>query len=605
MHPLGVAAIVFALSMTIFLGIHDTLRDRTARDAQAVVDRAALTVENWFDRFRALPKLYARSPLIHEALDGTPEPGALVDVSRELERWNDIAGTLDTYLLRPDGLTIAASNWRDAQSFVGQNYSFRPYYTDAMEGETTGFFGLGTVSGLRGYYLSSPVMDDGRILGVVVVKVSITALEEALTQAPNAVYVTDEAGISIISDAPGLRMTAIDDIDAVARDEIARTRRYDVDAIPRAPLERAGSWGATLPLVRGASIAEAGPRPTYLSLSTSLPQERWQLHVLYNLDPLRARLWSIGAAIGAGGIAAMAVLLLLMQRRKRLIDRLVARERDKATLATRVAQRTAELTSANTRLADEVAERRAAVDRLRQTQTELVQAGKLAALGQMSAALSHEFNQPLAAIRTYTENALAFHEAGQADRAAASLGRVMNLTGKMAQLSRNLTRFARRSGQDLKSVEIGPVIDEALELLAARIDRSEARIGVTGDRDALVLGGRTRLQHVLMNLVSNAIDAAHAGQPPEIDIDIAAGEADVTITVTDRGSGIAEDVLPKIFDPFFTTKEVGDGLGLGLSICFNIIEDFGGSMRAANVPEGGARFTVTLRRAETRRVAAE
>ena len=604
LHPLTISALVFVVSAIVFLGLADIIRDRASRDANAVFDRAAVTVENWFDRYRALPELYARNPLIADALEGDPAPGSLDRISAELASWDRIAGTLDTYLLRPDGMTVAASNWQEDHSFVGQNFSFRPYFSDAMDGHPTGFFGLGTMSGKRGYYLSAPVRRDGRILGVVVVKVSIGALEEALEHGPHTVFVTDTAGVAIISAMPGLRMTATAPIGAAERAEIVQTRRYDLDGIAPSGIEPAGTWGGGYPLVR---MPATGPRSRgiYLDVAGDLPRENWRLHLLYDLAPFHSRLWSTLAAVGASAVAAIALLLLVLQRRRRLIERLFERERNQATLERRVAQRTRELTEANSRLNDEVAERRAAEDQLRQAQTELVQAGKLAALGQMSAALSHEFNQPLTAIRTYTENAAAFYEAGRADRASENLTRVLRLTEKVAQLSRHLTRFARRSGEGMKPVALDPVISEALGLLAARIDRSGAAVRVRGDTGTVVMGGATRLQHVLMNLVTNAIDAADSDHAPEIEIAVEEGDETVAITVSDNGTGIAEDVLPQIFDPFFTTKEVGKGLGLGLSICFNIIKDFGGSMTASNSPGGGARFSIQLTRGASERMAAE
>jgi two-component system C4-dicarboxylate transport sensor histidine kinase DctB len=275
-------------------------------------------------------------------------------------------------------------------------------------------------------------------------------------------------------------------------------------------------------------------------------------------------------------------------------------------LEQRVAERTRDLSESNLRLEAEVGERRAAEATLRQTQGELIQAGKLAALGQMSAALSHEFNQPLTAIRTYSENAIAFVEAGAGAKATENLGRVLRLTERMAQLSKHLTRFARRSQDTVLPVPLADALTEALELLEGRISRAGARVTVRGDPHVAALGGQVRLQHVLMNLIGNAIDATPAGRTPEIVVGVRHDGDTVEIVVEDNGSGIAEDVLPRIFDPFFTTKEVGAGLGLGLSISFNIVSEFGGSMRAENRPDGGARFVVTLRAAETaRRPAAE
>jgi two-component system C4-dicarboxylate transport sensor histidine kinase DctB len=224
----------------------------------------------------------------------------------------------------------------------------------------------------------------------------------------------------------------------------------------------------------------------------------------------------------------------------------------------------------------------------------------------MSAALSHEFNQPLTAIRTYAENALAFLERGREDQASGNIARISTLTERMAQLSRHLSSFARKPGEGSRPVRLAAVLEETLGLLDGRLQRAGIVPEVTGlDDDPVVTGGMVRLQQVFMNLIGNAIDAL-AGRPdPRLRIGAAVGAESVTVTVEDNGPGIAAADLPRVFDPFFTTKEVGKGLGLGLSISYNIVRDFGGTLAAENLAGGGVRFTVTLRRAARAAEAAE
>jgi len=242
---------------------------------------------------------------------------------------------------------------------------------------------------------------------------------------------------------------------------------------------------------------------------------------------------------------------------------------------------------------------------LRQAQDDLIQAGKLAALGQMSAALSHEFNQPLAAIRSYAENAIAFLNNEQVEPAEENLGRITRLTERMAELSKLMLNFSRRPRDAILPVDLNDVIDEAMNLLRGRFERSGVTpVLIRPDSPVMVLGGHVRLQHVVMNLLTNAIDALEGSADPRIVISVDIGDP-VTVVVSDNGPGIAPEALGKIFDPFFTTKDVGKGLGLGLSISYNIVRDFGGALKASNAPEGGARFTLTLRRAEAMDSAAE
>ena len=605
------AAASVAVGLLLFSVGAGLIHDRAQADADGALSQAEATVEGWLNRYHALPGLYARDPRLLEAMKGAPEAGTLPALDRELAAWNDIAGTLDTYVMAPDGTTVAASNSGDPLSFVGRNFGFRPYFTDAMTGRPGRFFGLGITSGLRGYYLSAPIRDASGILGVVVVKVSIPALEATLSESAHPMFVSDDADVVILSTLPDLRLTALTDMPREMETIVEDTRRYDLATIPPAPLEVVGDRQDGWPRLRAPAAARPDETRTYLAPHRAVPDAGWSLHLLYDMAGIRQQLWMLAATLIAAGIALTALAALVLQRRARLIQRLADRERARLALEERVRSRTAELTKTNARLRIEVEERRSAETSLRQTQNELVQAGKMAALGQMSAALSHEFNQPLTAIRTYSENAAAFYETGRPDRASENIARVLRLTEKMARLSKHLTRFARRSEDDMRAVDLDLVLTEALALVAARVDRLSAKIGISGARGLLVQGGSIRLQHVVMNLVGNALDAVPETRAPRIEIHIAAVGDRVEMSVSDNGTGISEDALARIFDPFFTTKEVGRGLGLGLSICYNIVRDFGGTMRAENIQTetgaapAGVRITVTLRGAERLGIAAE
>ncbi|MGP1359045.1 sensor histidine kinase, partial [Roseicyclus sp.] len=243
---------------------------------------------------------------------------------------------------------------------------------------------------------------------------------------------------------------------------------------------------------------------------------------------------------------------------------------------------------------------------LRRTQAELVQAGKLAALGQMSAALSHEFNQPLAAVKSYADNAGTFLERGRIDEARENVGRISAMADRMASISRHLRNFARRPLDRTGPVPLGAVIGDALELMQARIARDGAEVVRQGpEPEVWVTGGRVRLQQVVVNLLSNALDAMADSAEKRIDITLREDGETCAIEVRDRGPGLSEEALAQAFDPFFTTKAPGHGLGLGLSISYNIVRDFDGRLSAANHPGGGAVFTVTLRRAAAPGLAAE
>ncbi len=274
-------------------------------------------------------------------------------------------------------------------------------------------------------------------------------------------------------------------------------------------------------------------------------------------------------------MALFAVLLWALHiRRSALARELALRQEANTALEARVEKRTAQL---------------------RRAQDDLVQAGKLSALGQMAAGISHELNQPLAAIQSFSENAQVFLERGQPGKAAGNLGRIADLTTRMARIIKNLRAFSKKEGEALGDVVLGKVVDDALEIAAARL-RAEgvALVWQRPEAEIVAQGGAVRLQQVVLNLISNAVDAmeGRAGKRVEITLQASAGKAQ--IMVRDTGPGLATP--EKIFEPFYTTKSTGhgDGMGLGLSISYGIVQSFGGAIKGENHPEGGAVFTVTL-----------
>lgn len=267
-------------------------------------------------------------------------------------------------------------------------------------------------------------------------------------------------------------------------------------------------------------------------------------------------------------------------------------EQAQQLLRQRVREKTDHLSRVNLELRQEVTERRKA-------QNELIQAGKLAALGQLSAGIAHEMNQPLSAIRYYLHNARKLLERGQIESHEENLGKVGELIERMAKMINHLKTFARWRTDKLSPIDVVPVIEHALALVAAKLDNNSVQIFrefLTTPK--IVYGDSVRLEQVFVNIINNAIDAV--GEKPlddrKIIIEANESENEVVIDIVDNGYGIPPNNLDAVFDPFFTTKEVGKGLGLGLSISFSIIEGFGGSITAGTEKEGLTRFSILLRK---------
>jgi len=553
---------------------------------------AASSLSGLLSRFERLPGLLAEQPALR-ALLRYPDDPAHVDVAnRHLRENAERSGASVIYVMNSDGVTLASSNYDQPTSFVGGDFSFRPYFQEAMAGGLGRFYALGTTSNRRGYYFGAPV-DIGRDrLGVVVIKIDLDQIERAWAYEDLRILVTDTEGIVFLSYRPDWVSQTFGALDPARLVRTRETRRYADARIGEIDHIRDTAPGGHA-VVR--TNDPDGRREEFLALQTYMPRAGWTMQVLLPTASAYAQaltLVSTGAlGFGLLGLAAFA----LWQRRRQLAERLAVQSRAAVELEARVAQRTSELECANIALQAEVAERRMAENRLRQTQAELVQAGKLAALGQMSAALSHEFNQPLAAARNYAENAAAYLDRNRGSDARDAIGQVLGMVDRMTRISRHLRNFARKPNEQLRPVSLAEAVCGARDVLAWRLDKAGIPLELSlGDPAPVVTGGLVRLQQVLVNLISNAIDVTENAADRRLHLGAITRGDMVEITLRDHGPGVPDALQARIFDPFFSTKEVGKGLGLGLSITYNIVRDFGGSLSVANHPQGGAVFTLTL-----------
>ncbi|MGO2236455.1 MAG: ATP-binding protein [Marinomonas sp.] len=258
-----------------------------------------------------------------------------------------------------------------------------------------------------------------------------------------------------------------------------------------------------------------------------------------------------------------------------------------------------EVEKTNQALAAEIEERVAAEAQLKAAQNELVQAGKLAALGQLGVGITHEINQPLTAIASHLHTAGRHMEKGQVDKAQNSLDKIGLLLTKIARITKHLKAFARVAGTELTPVCLDAVIQDAIELMSSQITDQHCTLNYKASSASFyVLAEPIRLEQVMVNLISNAVDALSSASVKQLSIRVYEQDDKIMIDVHDTGIGIEEGQLEQIFDPFFTQKEVGQGLGLGLSISYNIVQDFGGQIRVSSTPEAGSRFTLELKKAE-------
>jgi len=539
-------------------------------DAHRASQQLALyanSLHTLIERYRALPAVLALDPELRSALKGPVDAAQQDRLNRKLEQINGAAQSSTLELLDHTGLAVAASNWRLPSSYVGHNYGFRPYFIQTRTQGAGRFYAVGVTSGIPGYFLSSAVTgDNGEFLGAMVVKLEFPELEREWRQGSDTLLVSDARGIIFIANRPGWRYRHLQPLTDSDRAELKATRQYDKQPLQPLAVETLRRFDDNSHLTR----VEA-PKGTadYLWESLPLAGEGWTLHLLRHPQIAFEDLRNAGLA-AAGLWLALVFLLLFLNQRWRLAK---LRQRSREELERLVQERTRDLRTA---------------------QDGLVQSAKLAALGQMSAALAHEINQPLTAQRMQLATLRLLLDHGRVEDAYKALKPVDDMLTRMAALTGHLKTFARKSPSGLRErLDLAAVVDQALQLLDTRLRDEQVSIVQHLTRPAWVRGDAIRFEQVLINLLRNALDAM-AGQPlKRLEIRLQADEQLWHLSVSDSGSGIAEEHLAQVFDPFFTTKAVGDGLGLGLAVSFAIIHEAGGRLTAQN-HEHGAMFCVTL-----------
>lgn len=572
---LGVVVLLVWAGARWSLAQAEAAADATARQT-ARTHVALLSSE--LQKFRLLPVVLVEYPDVAATLANGSGP-AQPRLDRTLEQLAQRTDAAAIYVVDASGTTRAASNWNSPASFVGQNYGFRPYFRDAMARGASEFFALGTVSGRPGLYLARRVDRDGRALGVVVVKVEFDGVEAAWTRNTGMTFVVDAHGVILVTGVPDWRFHAIRPIDAATIADLRRTLQFGNAPPAPAPIAFDGA---------GALI---GGKTRYRVAVEPAPLGSGRLFHLSPLDPPLAAARSQALLLGLGLLLVLAVAAGVLIRSAET-RRIQARAR--TALEEEVKRRTAELSDANARLVIESEERIEADRRYRESREELAQANRLASLGQITAGVAHEINQPVAAIRTFAENGTTLIDRDAPEKARENLARIVDLTARIGTITGELRAFARRRASAGGTAPLGSVLDGMLLLLG---ERARGVVRVEIDPRLLVtplIGDRTRLEQVVINLVQNAIEAVEGRSDGRVTMTAAPVDGAVELTVADNGAGLDPAVAASLFTPFASAKP--EGLGLGLAIARDIAREFGGDITYRPAP-AGAIFVVRLKTA--------
>ena len=513
-------------------------------------------------RNSVVPLLLSKDPELIRALDTSN----FAQTSARLITFQSEIGAASIQLMDAQGRVVAATN----RNVLGSSARESPYFIAAQRSKETLFSADPSVGGGYAFTYARAVTADNRLLGVVVVAVDLMKFERSWAGFSDAVLVTDSQGQIILATEPLWRGRTLDD---------ALSVQSPPSAIERA-LRLTADWARDQPdtYVDGEAVLRNDAR---------IPFRGWRIVSFTKFASVRERV----NAILALEIMAFAILLAgtfyVLSRRALSRSNFFQRE-------------SAGLRRLNAQLQREIAERQKAEKSLAVAEQTLAQSSKLAVLGEMSASVSHELNQPLAAMKTYLAGARLLLQRRRPDEALASFQRIDDLIERMGAITRQLKSFARKGGEAFEPVDLRSCVSGALAMMEPQLKTRAVKITRSLPRHAvMVQADRIRLEQVIINLLRNALDAIQNHRAPQIDItltqDPAPGPFDrqtVVLCVRDNGDGISD--LDNLFEPFFTTKAPGEGVGLGLAISSGIVKDLGGRLTARNAAEGGAIFEVAL-----------
>lgn len=730
-HVFWLYVVVFIItSLSIWKG-GEALRNQQIKalriDSFEQLNQLASVLESAIAKYQHMPTLLASNDRVRKALrDGFESD--INQLNRELEQINRITEASDSYILNMEGLTIAASNYREEASFVGRNFAFRPYFKDAIRGKPGRYYALGTTSNRRGYYFSYPVYEGDSIIGVAVVKVDLTQFEKRFANQHYEFLLLDPDGIVFSSSRPNWLYRVLGELSHLELQRIADSQRYFGQSIEKLAIVYQKPFDEKSQIIdvlenTMTNGTEELQRMSFLRMSRPIRLLDFKISILAPLKTINEEI-SLWRAIFAGGVTITALLFGLAMLRSRMlrersdanemtrhnqayireviqntqaglvtldehhkiesfnpaVEKLVGQplaplvgqtldtlfqpdeqssvittsqddfldaasdlgikvltreghlcysnqsvpvemtlcemqlpnrrsylvtfhdmterkryEQDitqaRIDLEERVKERTFELQGANTRLRQEIEEHKG-------TQRELIQTAKLAVLGQLSAGLNHELNQPLTAIRAFAGNGLKFLDRGQYEQAHANLQHISQLGHHMGDIIARFKVFARKGDVQQGPIAVQTAIVGALKIMNPRYKEANIELIVGEDLGFIVNGDMVFLEQVLVNLLANAADAIaeDATNERQVLIEQKATDAQIIISVQDTGNGLSEEATKHLFEPFFTSKSSGLGLGLGLSISQRIVEAMGGQISAQNRDSGGAEFCVRLPR---------
>ena len=539
--------VIGLVSLTYFLTYRaaiESLENEATISAQLRAD----VLMSELDKQRAVPVILATDPdIINAIIDKKPSNDNL---SKKLANLALETKSAVIYVLDINGIAIASSNWRNRDSFVGQDYSFRSYFKEAVKNIAAEQIAQGTISHKPGLYLTHSVVSDGKVVGVVVAKVEFQTIEQKWQGGEDINFVTNPDGQILLTNRPHLRFKPRPDVDSNS-----------------------------------------------IMVHIPSPLNKWHSYLIKSRIP--ARNVAFTNAIIAAFVCGLIIMLVRWFGRKNRINRQKAEQERtyRHALEESVESRTIELKGINQILSSEINERKAAEKRLANLQIDLVQANKLAALGQITAGVAHEINQPVATIKLLSNNAatlLSKPHKSSIESVQDVLAKINEMSDRIGKITLDLRMFSKKAHGEMAPIKLRSLLETSLLLTQSRI--RDFNVEVFQDEisnDLLVLGNRVRLEQVIVNLLQNACEALEGQKVRQIKISTEVSPSIVRLSIRDNGPGVDESIANQLFIPFVTSKT--SGLGLGLVIAKDILHEHNGSLTLVNSSDG-ACFVVELKR---------
>lgn len=611
------------LTATHFLAVQFQEKAVTQQLNEAA-NKANLQIDSELDKFKQIPDLLSHDPRLLSYFDQSPQSDRMTttQLNKLLFEWSNQSQADTIYIHNPSGTVVASSNYQKAQTFVGENFSFRPYFASAIKGNNTQYVALGARSNVRGYFLSSPLYIAKEVVGVITVKVSLENLENILTSDDFEIIVLDSNQVVFLSSQIHWLYHSLLPLSEQQQQDIALQRQYGQSQISIIEAFRSSNVAKEINEANQSNGIPASQEQRNLTANqlfklgnfnlypTEISHNQYQVIALKETNAEILKVLQIDVIF----VVIYSLVALIAWSWRQTYVAKVALTRLNQNLEQAVDKRTQYLKQSNQQLQQTIFQYQESQLKLKQTEQELTQTAKLAVLGELSASINHEINQPLAALRTYSENSVKLLEMGRSDLVKSNLDKMIALNASITKIITRLKVFTRKvTKQQHHKANLHQAINNATTILSTLMLKHGITLRLsTVPNDINIAIHPTELEQVLVNLIHNAIQALqqqcleqetlkeqqaqghHLNQlaSPQIGVEWQLQNGTCRLIIWDNGIGISDDKLEQLFDPFFTTKP--EGLGLGLSISKRIIEAYHGTIKATQRAPSGMLFSLDI-----------